>query len=86
MLAFEADSYSGIDYRDMIQECNKTVRSANPTRYSTEFHTEIEPSALRCPEDLEDWQEAIEEAKTHQRASRDRYEEFTESPSKSKSD
>ena len=86
MLAFEADSYSGIEYADMIRECNRTVQTANPTRYSTDFYTEIEPNALRCPEDLEDWQEAIEEAKTHQQASRDRYEEFTESSSKSESD
>ena len=86
MLAFEADSYSGIEYGDMIRECNTTVQNANPTRYSMEFHTEIDPNALRCPEDLEDWQEAIEEAKTHQQASRDRYEEFTEPTNNSESD
>ena len=77
MLAFEADSYSGLDYNDMIEECNKTVRSANPKRYPSEFHVEMEQTELRCPEDLEDWQEALEETRTHQKVSRDRFQEFT---------
>ena len=79
ILAYEADSYSGITYDDMVKQCNTTVREANPTRYEDAKKLHFKMDEIRCPEDVEDWQETVAEARIHQAASRKRYQEFTDS-------
>ncbi len=60
-LAFEAESFSGISYGVMTERCNKTVHSANPTRYPSVATSAPRVEALRCPDDVADWREAAQE-------------------------
>ncbi len=60
-LAFEADSFSGISYADMIERCNDTVHDANPARYSPTATSAPNVSTLRCPDDVADWREAAQD-------------------------
>jgi len=78
MLAWEADSYSGVIYEEMISTCNETVQNANPTRYPSDFKFRMELDDLRCQDDVEDWHEELELTLIHQKASRERFEEFSE--------
>ena len=60
-LAFEAESFFGISYSEMIERCNATVHNANPARYPTAATSAPRIDALRCPDDLADWREAAQD-------------------------
>ena len=76
----------GLEYVEMQSQCNETVRNANPTRYPTSFLSNPVLADLRCPADVEQWREAVEEAQTHQAASRQRFSEFAKETDNSLND
>lgn len=76
-LAFEADSYSGLPYDEMLSQCNTTTRNGHP---SLPPDIESNPSldTLRCPESVEDWQETVAEERAQQASNRQNYKELTQ--------
>ena len=56
-LDFEADSYSGITYENMVVQCNVTVHRANQQRYDASAYEEPGIESLRCPDSVEEWRE-----------------------------
>lgn len=75
-LAFEEDNFRRVSYPTMVQTCNKTVLSSNPVRFSQEFHADPKLDTLRCTDDVEDWQEVVEEESTLQASNRKHYQDF----------
>ena len=75
-LAFESDSYSGIQYDEMLTQCNETTRSGHP---SLPADTVSNPplDSLRCAEAVEDWKETISDERAQQASNRRIYEELT---------
>ena len=74
-LAFEADSYSGIQYDEMLSQCNQTTRNGHPSLpHDIESNPTLE--SLRCGEAVEDWQETVAEERAQQASNRRNYEEL----------
>ena len=75
-MAFESDSYSGIEYKEMVVNCNETIRSGHPGLPQS---IESEPvlDELRCEEAVDDWQETKLEEAAQQESNRRAYRELT---------
>ena len=75
-LAFESDSYSGIQYDEILSQCNKTTRDGHP---SLPRNIVSSPSlaSLRCTEAVDDWQETVADERAQQASNRRNYEELT---------
>ena len=56
-LEFEADSYSGLSYAQMLDRCNRTVHDANRQRYPASAGAAPQINSLRCPDAVELWRE-----------------------------
>ena len=74
-LAFEADSYSRIEYDEMVQQCNATIRGGHPS-LPTDIKSEPTIESLRCSEVAKDWQEVVEEDLAQQASNRKNYQEL----------
>lgn len=75
-LAFEADSYSGIQYDEMLSQCNTTTRNGHPS-LPPDIVSTPSMETLRCSEAVEDWQETVAEELAQQASNRRNYEEIT---------
>lgn len=75
-LAFEADSYSGMPYDEMLLQCNETTRNGHPSLPSN-IVSNPSLDSLRCPESVEDWQETVAEELAQQASNRRNFEELT---------
>ena len=76
-LAFEADSYSGLPYDEMLSQCNKTTRNGHPS-LPPDIVSKPLLDSLRCPESVEDWQETVAEERAQQASNRRNYKELTQ--------
>ena len=76
-LAFEADSYSGIQYDEMLAECNVTTRSGHPT-LPPDIVSNPTQDSLRCTEAVEDWHETLAEERAQQASNRQNFKELTQ--------
>ena len=74
-LAFEADSYSGVKFPEMVEYCNTTTRSGHPS-LPEDIRSEPSMSSLRCPEYVEDWQGVVAEAEAQQASNRRNFDEL----------
>lgn len=74
-LAFEADSYSRINYDEMVQQCNSTIRGGHPSLPS-DIKSEPTIESLRCSEVAKDWREVVEEDLAQQASNRKNYQEL----------
>lgn len=82
-LAFEADSYSGIRYDEMVIQCNKTTRSGHPS-LPPDIVSEPTLDSLRCTESVADWHETVAEERAQQASNRRNYEEFNKTEDEDK--
>lgn len=76
-LAFEADSYSGIQYDEMLSQCNTSTRNGHPS-LPPDIENRPTIESLRCAEAVEDWQETVTEERAQQASNRRNYEEITQ--------
>lgn len=76
-LAFEADSYSGIQYDEMLSQCNTTTRNGHPS-LPPDIVSNPTLDSLRCTEAVDDWHETVAEERAQQASNRRNYEEITQ--------
>ena len=82
-LAFEADSYSHVSYEDMLNHCNTLTRQGHPS-LPDDIISEPGLDALRCPDDVEDWREVLEEERAQEASNRQNYKEIMQLNTKEK--
>ena len=80
-LDYESESYSGVDYPDMVAECNAIVQQANKGRHRDQSNSNPSLESLRCTDDIDDWRETIEEVKAQQEANREGLQDFLDADS-----
>ena len=78
-LAFDADNIPFRDVAEINETCNEFVRQSNAMRYEGVEPISYSLDQLRCPEDVEEWQEALAEHRTLEASSRDSYQQFLSS-------
>ena len=74
-LAFESDSYSGLQYDEMLSQCNKATRDGHPS-LPRDVTSRPSLDSLRCTEAVEDWVETIADERAQQASNRRNYEEL----------
>ena len=75
-LDYESESYSGVDYADMVAECNTIVQQANKGRHRDQSNSNPLLESLRCTDDIDDWRETIAAVEAQQKANREGLRDF----------
>ena len=75
-LDYESESFSGIGYSDMVDECNAIVQHANNGQHRLQSKFEPELASLRCTDDIDNWHEAMVEVAAQQEANRKGFRDF----------
>ncbi|MYD42765.1 MAG: hypothetical protein F4W90_02610 [Gammaproteobacteria bacterium] len=74
-LAFEADGYTRVTYKEMLDHCNVTIRNGHPS-LPANIVSEPNVTTLRCTEDVEDWNAVVAEALAQQASNRRNFQDF----------